>query len=172
MIATQDIFSEVEKTATDFIHALSKFSDQQVNKVPFEGSWTAGQVAEHILKASSGVPGVLLGATCSTQRPVDEKEAALKSIFLDFSAKFKAPEFIVPSPGPHNREQLLQSLQETKDSINNLADKIDLTATCTSVAFPQLGELTGQEWLCFVDSHLKRHTHQLKNIYRVINEEE
>jgi len=170
MIATQEIFSEVENTATGFIQAFSKFSEQQINEVPFEGSWTAGQVAEHILKASSGVPEVLLGSTAPTQRPVDEKETILKSIFLDFSAKFKAPEFVVPSSGPHNKEQLLKSLHVTMNSINNLADRTDLAATCTSVAFPQLGELTGKEWLCFVDSHLKRHTYQLKNIYEAINE--
>lgn len=172
MVATQDAFIEVEKSGKDFLHAFEKFSDEQVNTVPFEGSWTAGQVAEHIFKASSDVPAVLQGPTEPTQRPVDEKEAVLRSIFLDFSAKFKAPAFVVPSSGPHNREQLLESLRATMNNISSLSDSTDLTATCTSVSFPQLGQLTGQEWLYFVSIHLKRHTYQLQNIYKAINEEE
>ena len=38
---------------------LDGFKPERLNKVPFEGSWTPGQVAEHITKAQAGTPALL-----------------------------------------------------------------------------------------------------------------
>jgi hypothetical protein len=57
-----NIPKEVEDTARLFLAGLSSIRQEQINTVPFPGSWTAGQVAEHILLSASGVLEVIQGA--------------------------------------------------------------------------------------------------------------
>ncbi len=49
--------SGIEETFSRLTAAISKFSEKQFSTpFPFEGSWTAGQVAEHIIKSIGGMP--------------------------------------------------------------------------------------------------------------------
>ena len=41
------MIAEIKQTAADLLQALEAFNEHSFNQVPFEGSWTAGQVAEH-----------------------------------------------------------------------------------------------------------------------------
>lgn len=163
---SQEILNDFTESADDLLQTLSRFSKEEFNCVPFEGSWTAGQVAEHVLKSASGVPHVLNGSVKETERAVDAMLPTLTSIFLDFSTKLQSPDFIIPSNGPHDKEEMIQAMTETMEKIKSTASTADLDKTCTSFPFPQLGEMTRLEWLFFSSSHSKRHTHQLKNIYR------
>lgn len=167
----QQLLLDLDQTESDFYDILAAFEPEQINVVPFEGSWTPGQVGEHILMAEGGIPETLLGPTSYTDRPIDEHVPLLKSIFLDFEAKYKSPEFIIPSPGPHDQEKLLTTFREQRAEIKRIAAEEDLTVTCTSFAFPQVGELTRWEWLQFALCHSKRHTHQLRNIFEKVSEE-
>jgi len=165
----QTLINDLQIASDNMLEALSKFSQQQINKVPFKDSWTAGQVAEHILKSATGLPDVLHGDKEPTQRPPDEKEAIIKSIFLNFSTKLKSPDFIIPSNDIHDKQELLKAVQAALDNIKKAATEVNPQETCTSFPLPQLGTLTGGEWLCFVASHVKRHTNQLNNIYQAMS---
>jgi hypothetical protein len=165
---TREILEELEQTTTDFSNVLASFTPAQVNMVPFENSWTAGQVAEHILMAETGLPGVLLNNNKTTERPKDEKVPDIEAIFLDFNTKLQAPEFIIPGSGPHDKEQLLRSFQKERSEILMIAGTEDLTQLCTIFPFPQIGELTRWEWITFVICHSKRHIFQLRNIIEKI----
>jgi len=156
---------ELDQSEQEFCAALAAFQPDQVNRVPFEGSWTAGQVAEHILLAESGIPETVLGSTEETDRPVAQYVPVIESIFLDFTARYQAPEFIIPSQGPHNREQLLEAFKAERAAIREIAANEDLTLTCTDFEFPQIANLTRWEWLQFVLCHSKRHSRQLRNIF-------
>lgn len=159
---TQTLSAQVEETGTGIIDELNRFSEQQLNIIPFEGSWTGGQVAEHLLK-SAGVVDVIFGRTASTSRPPDEKVAVLR-VFLDFSIKMKSPDFIVPSNDYHPRQPLIDGLQEKWDRIREAVSRFDLTETCLDFEMPNVGPLTRLEWISFYVFHTKRHLHQLENI--------
>lgn len=168
---TRQLLLELDQTEHDFHAILASFEPEQINVVPFEGSWTAGQVAEHILMAESGIPETLLGSTAPTERPIAQFVPVIESIFLDFTAKYQAPEFIIPSSGPHDQQELLNAFKTNRARIRNLADTADLSLTCTDFAFPQVAELTRWEWLQFVLCHSKRHTRQLRNIFEKVAEQ-
>lgn len=159
------LLQQVGETGSAFIDVLSKFTEQSFNTIPFEGSWTAGQVAEHVYKSSSGTPMVLTAETATTGRNPEEKVAVIESIFLDFSTKMKSPDFILPSDDRHDKAQLIQDMENTVAEIIRLTDTLDLTATCKMVEFPGIGYFTRWEWISFFVCHTKRHTHQLQNIY-------
>jgi hypothetical protein len=160
----EKLATQVGETGTAVIDELNNFSEEQLNVVPFEGSWTGGQVAEHLLK-SAGVVEVVFGRTApTTGRSPDEKVPTLR-IFLDFSIKMKSPDFILPSDGFHARQPLIDQLQKDWDRLEEAVDRLDLSETCLDFEMPNMGHMTRLEWITFYVYHSKRHLHQLKNIH-------
>ncbi|SEW42984.1 DinB superfamily protein [Chitinophaga sp. YR573] len=155
---------ELHNTAAALIKILSSFNEEEMNMVPFEGSWTAGQVGEHIYKSVSGVSQVLQGAVAPTERNPGEKIKSIEDLFLNFNEKFKSPEFIIPSDHPHDKKLLLKCLTLTLDEVGENLKKQDQSVTCLEFAMPGFGELTRMEWNHFIIVHTQRHIHQLKNI--------
>jgi hypothetical protein len=150
---------ELQQTIVSFGHDL-------FNVIPFQDSWTAGQVTEHLLKAESGIPGILSGPTLPAERPPDEKTEAIGSIFLDFTTRLKSPEALLPSADPKDQAALMGALIKNRAEIGKVAAVTNLSRRCMLFPFPVLGTLTGFEWIYFAICHSKRHHHQLNNIHR------
>ena len=164
LVNKEQVLSYLESTTKELTETLSSFSEEQINISPAEGSWTAGQVAEHVLKSETGLSDLLTGKTGPTNRRTDEKNDLIESIFLDFSTKMKSPDFIIPSNGPHNKELLMQNMSKTRKNLIGLVRDLDLSPTCYDFALPGMGEFTRLEWLCFIICHSTRHIRQLRNI--------
>jgi hypothetical protein len=162
---TTDYISELDLTVAELNGVLKAFTAEEFKQIPFKGSWSAAQVAEHILKSVSGIPKVLSGNHTSAERDPEEKVKDIKTIFLDFTSKMKSPEFILPSDTTPAKEELLRHLNASFEKIRNVSNNVNLAERFTDFPFPQMGELTGYEWLCFVTCHTKRHIVQIKNIY-------
>lgn len=158
------ILAELQETTHDLLDTISKFTQEEFNRVPFEGSWTPGQVADHIAKAEAGMPAIWQGRTQPTERAADEKVPILEKIFLDFSSKLKSPDFILPSNEPLDKQTLYNSIKNTRAKIEELAATIDLSLTYLDFSFPTLGTLTGIEGAAFIITHSKRHIRQLQNM--------
>lgn len=169
MMKKEQLINVLEDTSEDLLKTLSGYSAEQINSLPFEGSWTAGQVTEHVLKSLSGTPEILLGSTKATERPADAKAGTLQAIFMDFTSKMQSPDFILPSAEPKEKEALINSIQKVMTEMTRIAGVVDLSETCTSFALPQMGELTRYEWIWFAVCHTKRHINQLKNIHEKLS---
>jgi hypothetical protein len=152
---------EIGQSADDFIATLSRFNDEQLNTIPFTDSWTAGQVADHVRKATDGIPD---SHTRVANRDADLYVKTFTSLFLDFTIKFESPGFIIPDDGPFQTKNLVEELVRIKDQNASIAVTSDLTELCVDFELPGLGHLTRYEWLKFIVVHTQRHTHQLKNI--------
>lgn len=155
---TRDSFNELD-------NILFAFSDEQLNSVPFKDSWTAGQVGEHIIKALSGLPSLMNGPAEATERDPGEKIKGLEDLFLNFSIKMQSPDFILPGNGPHDKDSLLRSVENSKAAMLD-AVEMDLDLLCTAAELPGFGQLTRLEWIHFSLAHTQRHTRQLKNIFQ------
>jgi hypothetical protein len=157
----ESTFSELEKV-------VLLFNNDHYNKVPFEGSWTAAQVVQHIVLSSSGFAQILNAEVKETDRPIDELLPKLKSIFLDFTSKMKSPDFILPELKNYDEEQHLSIVKSLKYEIGKAISDLSLDKTCLAFELPNLGCLTRLESVYFVVYHTQRHTHQLREIDRVI----
>ena len=166
------LISEVETTFNDLYDKLNSFSQQELNEVPFEGSWTAGQVAEHIFKSTGGLPVFFNGRTGKIQRPFDMNVAQIDAIFLDFTTKMKSPEFILPTENFYRKEDLLKTAEIIRNEITELTRHHELSDLCLDFEFPGTGHLTKYEWLRFAFAHTKRHTWQIGNILSAIKKTE
>jgi hypothetical protein len=159
------VINEIENTFSRLTAALSKFSKDQLNRIPFEGSWTAGQVTEHIIKSIGGIPDQ---KTTASNRPHNEKIEAIREMFLNFQLKFKTAPFLEPQQNVHDLQVLLTDLDSLKEAHLEAARTKDLTALCLDMELPTFGFLTRYEWLRFMMVHTQRHTQQIENIYVIL----
>jgi len=162
----EELLSEIGTTFQAWNDALDAFTQEQFNRIPFAGSWTPGQVAEHILKSVSGLPDT---RTEGSGRPYDEKVQPLAGIFLDFSIKLQSPDFVRPGHLPQDKAEVLEVFRRKQARLETKTATLDLTRICLDAEFPTMGLLTRYEWIRFYLFHMQRHTWQLQNIWRAMN---
>jgi len=150
-MSTQELASAVKTTGSRFIDSLSAFSEADMNKMPFEGSWTGGQVAEHIVKAN-GVDLLFAPDEPSDRDPAQHVQA-IRGIFLNFEAKYNAPERTLPQNGFHAKEPLLNTLHHQWSKLEQAVQTQDLSEMCGSFEFPGIGRLTKLEVVNLIESH-------------------
>ena len=163
----QALIKELEQTKDELINVVSSISNDKIDTIPFEGSWTAGQLLEHLCKGVS--TGILRGNVQKVSRPADEKIAFVRSVFLDFTQKFNAPDFIVPVETTHNKAEQLSILTAKFDRLIEAVGTYDLTEECIDFAIPGFGNFTRMEWIAFHMIHTQRHLQQLKHIAAKLN---
>jgi hypothetical protein len=147
----------------ELVSLLEPLAEDKLNQVPFPGSWTAGQLGEHLLKSYLSVDLSRAKAVPSS-RPSGAKSAQIDSVFLDFTTKYQPPAFIVPSTGKISGVKLVSELRQAADGIAAFAKTHDLSFTCPDFEVIGFGDMTAQEWIRFLTAHSQRHVHQLRNI--------
>ena len=165
----EQLLKDTHSTFGELYRSMNLFKDEQVDRVPFEGSWTPGQVMEHMYKALAGIPRLCLGDTQEAQRAQDEKAQGIRSLFLDFSTKFKSPDFIEPTETQHDKTRLLAQFKKTEADFVEVIAGQDLSRLCAGAELPGFGQLTCYEWLDFGLVHTQRHIRQLNNIFKTLN---
>jgi hypothetical protein len=163
-----DLVNEITSVKVELLDALSRFSDQSLNIVPFEGSWTAGQAGEHVLLSVSAMSNALNGPVKPADRDPEQYNQLFSNLFLNFGHKLNSPDFIIPSDEPKYKQVLIKALEEKFNIIKHSAASGDLEAICTSFEMPTVGTLSKKEIIWFTIVHTKRHIHQLKHIAAVL----
>jgi hypothetical protein len=162
---TAEIFASFDDVSSQILELFSSFNGQQINIIPFKGSWTAAQVADHIAKATTSIAGTLMAPGKIADREPDERVKEMKDLFLDFEKKFQSPEFVLPRQGSLIREELIKDLEKTIEAFKNAAKIANLSEIVKDSA---LGEMTKLELIYLSLYHTQRHIHQLKNIFDVV----
>lgn len=161
---SQPLPIQIKATGDELLQTLDAVNEEDINKVPFAGSWTAGQLGEHIILSVSGITDMVNGPTGTTKRSPDQYVQALKDMFLDFNLKFKAAEIITPADKTYEKAYLKGKLAGLFENFKLLAETRDLTDSCLAAEFPGMGHLTRLEWMYQTVYHTQRHTQQLKGI--------
>lgn len=163
-IRNNEIMEELTPTYEELTRVISSYSEEQFNTIPFEGSWTAGQVTEHLLK--SDISSLINGRTRKTERDPAENIDKIKESLLNFNIKMKNPDFNTPTQHSHDKKKMLSSLKNAGERVKKAVDTLDLSETCVDFEMPGTGYITRLEWICFSIYHTQRHTHQLKKIFK------
>jgi hypothetical protein len=161
----EQLFHVVDRITSEFVEMISSFSDEEINEVPFEGSWTAAQVADHVRKSNNGIAQSLQLKGRSAERNATERVKELKAVFLDFELKFRSPQFILPGQTSYIKGELIERLKRSIDRIKQERMNVDLSEIIDLTA---LGTISKTELLHFVVYHTQRHIHQLKNIFTTL----
>lgn len=151
----------LEAVTSELLEMVSSFPQEELNRVPGKGGWTAAQVAEHLRKSDTFICTNLYGNAQAAHRAPDEHVENIRSTFLSADNKFNAPEIITPGNRVYDKAILLADLQHILGKVNLAARTLDLTEICRTEA---LGELSRLEMLYFVVFHTKRHIRQMERI--------
>lgn len=160
------LLGEFDKATSELMQLITAFDEKQFNTVPFEGSWTAGQLAEHLRKSYEAKKTLQHPVKAADRKP-DTFIEPIKKDFLNFTNKFNSPAFIVPEKKNYNKEVLLAQISQSREQIMEAIKTLDLLEG-TSFVLPGCGELTRLELIYFMVFHTQRHIHQLKNIYQTV----
>lgn len=163
----EELMAQLEQTTSRLLQLVEAFGQQEINDIPFEGSWTAAQVADHITKSNSSIAKALTLKGSEINRDPGERIQELKEIFLDFNTRLKSPNFILPSQDIYEREIVIRELGESVERVKEIAREQDLSEM---ISHPAFGDITKYEILHFVLYHTQRHIHQLEKTYdRIMN---
>ena len=165
----KELATQLDTAFQELEELIHSFMEPLINEVPFEGSWTPGQVADHILKSQKGVLQVLNGKTEVANRKPDEYVHGLKDVFMDFSTKMKSPDFVLPANQPLDKSKLLERVTTARKGWEE-AMKLDLTLICLDAILPGSPPMTRLEWSSFVLFHTKRHNNQLARMLDHVNQ--
>ncbi len=161
----KDILVQYDNIADQLLRLVSSAGQEELNTIPFEGSWTAAQVVSHVTQSNQSIIQALnMPAKIADRRP-DLRVKELKTIFLDFTTKLKSPDFILPKKDIYNREIIITDLEKSVDNLKEESGKVNLSG---AILHPAFGDITKLELLHFVVYHTQRHIRQLKNIFEVI----
>ena len=164
-IDTTEILDQLDKTTSAFLNVVSSFNEKEINTIPFEKSWSAAQVADHVMQSTDSMINSLSTKGKITLRSIDEGVQGLKDIFLNFDTKLQSPKFILPGLDTYNREELIEKLENSFARLKTLSNTVVLSETINHVVF---GDITKLEIIHFVVYHMQRHIHQLKNIFKTV----
>lgn len=160
----KELTREIEHTADELLQVIERFARSTFNTVPFEGSWTPGQVVEHIALYASGALRTVEGSTGPTERDPGQMVAPIRDMFLNYNTKMQSPDFILPSDEPKDKAAMMESLKNSFEGLARVAGSEDLYVTCLGFSMPTVGHMTRLEWLSFVVVHTQRHIWQLKKM--------
>lgn len=159
-----EVLHEFNETWSKLLENLSAFGEDGFNRKPAPEKWSAGQVAQHLIKANSGFPKMVSGESEETDREPGAMIERIRSDFADFGIKMEAAAFLVPEDRIYEKENSIESLENIKSEIDKILENIDLSRTSKSFEFPVYGHLTGLETLAFIVYHTQRHIHQLEKL--------
>lgn len=161
ILGKQELLKDIEDAAGIMREIFVALDEKTANKIPFPGSWTAAQVIRHISKSANGIARAISETATKAERDPGARIEELRSIFLNFSMKVRAPEFIEPEEGFLEKQMVLDKFDRAFDrfrqaAINADPDKINKVGG--------LGEITNLESVHFILYHTQRHLNQLENI--------
>lgn len=161
MDTTENLQQQLINVFDNFITPFDEISSEFINATPKVGNWTIGQLGQHVVLASAGLPDQ---KNKPANRPADQFEKSIRDTFLDYTQQFKSPDFIDPEKKAYDKEALLTALKNNKALLLNIVKQDSLDHACLDVELPGWGHLTRYEWIKLIIYHVKRHTVQLKKL--------
>ncbi|MEP7277736.1 MAG: DinB family protein [Bacteroidota bacterium] len=152
------VLDAIKEASTRLLDALLPLTETQLNTIPFEDSWTAAQLADHITKSNKAMEQAMEMEGKPTHRDPAARAAELRNTFLDFSIRFKSPEFILPTQRQYEKAPLIGALQKSNTRLQEVVPTINAAGM---INLPAFGEITKLELLYFGLYHTQRHIRQL-----------
>lgn len=156
--ALSEVFAAIGTT-------VSAVPAENVNVQPATGGWSVAQVMDHLTKSNRSIVKALKLHGTQINREPTERVQELKDIFLDYSKKFDAPSFIIPSNQPLDKTEITSGFTQSGEDIIQAAEH---TNTSEMIDHPAFGDITKLEILHFVLYHSIRHKRQIDNIIKSI----
>lgn len=164
----QEIIPQFENALEQTISLLESLTKEQLNSVPFEGSWTAAQVGRHIYKSIKGTHEMLQKPMPVPDRNPLKRTQEFKDILLDFDLKMESPDFLIPENETYYGGQLIASINEVKGEVLPVVATANLEEEAPLAEGHPLKGSTKLEILHFLTYHSVRHNRQIEKISALV----
>lgn len=164
MELVSSIQTELQSVTNKLIPLLQSFSPDAFSKKVDEQTWSAAEVAEHLLIVNRNLSYVLKSEGEMPERAYDKKLSVIKEALSNRATKIVAPETVKPTGTVQDQQELINGLQHYMQVLHQIAEEKELQELCTQYPHPRLGRLTRLEWLYFIIYHTERHCQQLEII--------
>ena len=110
---SEELFAALDATTGELVTIAGSVSEKDFNVIPFKDSWTAAQLAVHVTKSNKAITQGLGMQGTPANRDPEEKAPHLKKMFLDFTAKYQSPAFIVPEQRIYDKNEVVGELKKS-----------------------------------------------------------
>jgi hypothetical protein len=158
------IINDINQSTEDLIDVLSNFPLDKFNEKIGPDTWSAGDIAEHLIILENLVNQIIKGKTKPADRNPEQKIELIKSTFLNFDKKLCAGKPIAPTNRFKDKVDIIKKIKDCRQNLIETMKNCDPTLMCLDFAHQIFGELSRIEWVYYNIYHSERHFIQIKNI--------
>ncbi len=166
----RQIFDELEASRSRFVATLSGLDDAQLSFRPRSSSWSALEVAEHVLIAEQLATDTILrlAGRASKRRSVLQKLGYL-SVWVIFKLRLRVntPSRLLTPSGSMNLRQIHGDWDASRARLREYLEGLETGAQQRAgFGHPIAGPLNLREGLLFLLRHTRHHQEQLERLQR------
>ncbi|HSB93918.1 MAG TPA: DinB family protein [Flavitalea sp.] len=154
------------QTVDSWIQFLYEYNEEQLTIQVDEGSWSIGQLYNHLISDSyfyiMQANHARLEENKTRQATAEATEMFKNNAFPATRIKGHPSNASIPQPG--NKDELKQGLIQLQDEICELILKVNEQVAHGKSEHPGLGYLSTGEWIQLMDMHFRHHLDQKRRI--------
>ncbi|KGR77303.1 DinB family protein [Ureibacillus sinduriensis] len=153
----------LDRVREEILESVGSLTDEQLNEVVAEGSWSIAQVLEHLYIMEEKIVGQIHNALNEEEH--EEPGTFPLHVVVDRTKKIDAPDYLVPSNNFHTLEELNEKLAASRASLKQIAhlhNEEELSQK--TFAHRRFGVLSINQWIALVGYHEQRHIGQIEEI--------
>lgn len=164
----ETLLKNLEESRERLLAMAKNLSREELHYRPAADRWTIAECMEHIVIVEARLLGVIQ-KTLETEPDPSKRSAmegqddALVAGLVARVARFRAPEFVVPT-GRWPDEQLLKEFEVARRQTRAFATSTNADLRRHFYKHPALGELDLYQWLLLIAGHSDRHRVQSEEV--------
>jgi hypothetical protein len=145
---TERVFCSIHKVTFTYKQKLAEISDSNFERSPDQGGWCYSEVYNHIF---------------------DLNTHSITKLILFFGAfppaiRFKVPKHLASRVKKVSKEEASSMIMDFMLQLQPYGTRLAKADKELKTLHPKLGYLNAEQWLRFIEIHLKHHLMQLKRI--------
>ena len=161
------VFSSLKKISSAYRTILHDIPDADFQLSPVIGGWSYSEVYCHIFDSS--LLSLIALQDCIKGKGKPKPTALIVKLILRYGSlppmiKYKVPKFLEPRVIKISKEKAANFIDRFLIQLEADYKMIDLADPTIKTKHPRLGYLNADQWLRFIEIHLKHHLKQLKRI--------
>lgn len=163
-----EIRANFARTLATWKEAVDSYNDTDFALAPAAGSWSAGQVCQHLIGSTRRIFVVIRKCQSGPANEHEVKTEAGERAFATnilSETKVKMPLAVQATPEqPESRAWVKKEFKEIEENFNHLCDLVSQSISTGKEKHPVLGYLNAGEWLQSVEMHFRHHLKQKEEI--------
>ena len=150
-----------------WIENLKQYDFTRLCAKPSPNSWSLGQLYMHLIEQTKYYIEQIRICVATSDNVMKEVSPGAKTMFLnnEFPDEImEGPPSNFYTPQPENKEELMSSLMNLKDEINDIEILISKSPFKGKTKHPGLNYFSASEWFRFAEMHFRHHLRQKKRI--------